>query len=128
MIVRGNCMAAVVASMLELPITEVPNIETLYDVKNVEWNIILYEFIRSRGFEWQTDDRYRIYHFIHEDHYFQEREIIALQNDLYLVSGKSPRGIQHICIYKCGKLVHDPHPTKEGIVTFDFFETIKPIN
>ena len=33
-VVYGNCYAAAIASLLELPISEVPNIEVLYDIDN----------------------------------------------------------------------------------------------
>lgn len=45
-----------------------------------------------------------------------------------MASGKSPRGIKHMCIYKNGQLVHDPYPTKEGLKTFEDFQTLEPLN
>lgn len=34
----------------------------------------------------------------------------------YMVSGKSSRGVQHVVIYMNGKMIHDPHPSNEGLV------------
>jgi hypothetical protein len=36
----------------------------------------------------------------------------------YMVSGKSSRGVQHVVIYQNGKMIHDPHPSNEGIIEF----------
>ena len=36
-VVYGNCYAAAIASMLELPITEVPNVEVLFYLKDNEY-------------------------------------------------------------------------------------------
>lgn len=50
-----------------------------------------------------------------------------LRGKYYLVSGDSPRGVKHICIYQDGKLIHDPHPTGEGIINHLWFEKITKI-
>lgn len=49
----------------------------------------------------------------------------------YTVSGKSSRGVDHIVIYQDGKLLHDPHPSNEGLIelweperAFTFLEPI----
>lgn len=127
-IVRGNCLAACVASILELPITEVPNVETLFNVSDTYYYDVLYSWLKSLGYEYGTDDRFKVFH---KNKYFNEENREALKayckNKYYLVSGKSSRGVTHLCIYKNGKLVHDPHPTKEGLLTEDFFESIEKL-
>lgn len=45
----------------------------------------------------------------------------------YFASGKSTRGVDHIVIYMNGKLLHDPHPSRDGLVelwenAFSFLE------
>jgi hypothetical protein len=121
MVVRGNCLAAAIASLLELPITEVPNFETLYGINNTYYYEVLCKWLRHLGYEITTDDRFKCFHGDENRNEFKEQ----LKDMYYLVSGKSTRGIQHICIYQNGKLVHDPHPTNEGLFTEDFFEFIE---
>ena len=120
---RGNCYAACIASILELPITEVPNIETLYAMDGTFYYEVLCKWLAHLGYEMTTDGRFGCFHGDRTKDCFIEE----LQNQYYIVSGKSPRGIQHACIYKNGKMIHDPHPTREGLVTEEHFESITVI-
>lgn len=101
---RGNCLTAVVASLLELELHEVPNFVQI-DVDGGEnwWNHML-SFLWQRGYEvvWVTD------------------EVKPEQDEFYLVSGLSPRGqgIYHVVIFQNGKMVHDPHPDNTGLLSF----------
>ena len=130
MIVRGNCLAACIASLLELPITEVPNVETLYGIDDNYYWEVLWRWLGHLGYELSTDERFKCFHQNFEDKNFggidhSQALIDELKDKYYLVYGKSPRGIQHVCIYQNGKLVHDPHPTKEGILTQEYFESLE---
>lgn len=130
-VVRGNCFAAVVASILELPITEVPNVEVFFHMQNSGyWQEVMFTFLQSKGWELCDDRRFSVYHGNKlrfssetENQYLQE-----CQNKYYLVSGKSARGVHHICIYQNGKLVHDPHPSREGLLTEDYFQTLEKVS
>lgn len=129
---RGNCLAAVVASILELPITEVPNIEVLYDIGDDSlWSITLHAWLKSKGWELMTDDRYSCFHPKQVDLSLSEERLIEICNELkddyYLVSGAAARGVRHICIYKSGELIWDPYPTREGLLTTDAFQTLEKI-
>lgn len=120
-IVRGNCLAACIASLLELPITEVPNIETLFDVgHHTYYYEVLCAFLLCRGYEFGTDDRFKVFH----GTAFDVDNFLELQDKHYLVTGKTVRGTYHVCVYQNGKLVHDPHPSKEGLLTEEYFESL----
>jgi len=121
MVVRGNCLAACIASLLEVPITEVPNLETLYAISDTYYYEVLWKWLGHLGYEISADDRFKCFHGDESKIEFKE----LLKDKYYLVSGKSPRDVQHICIYQNGKLVHDPHPTREGILTEEYFESIE---
>lgn len=123
-VIYGNCFAACVASLLELPITEVPNIETLFDM-DMYHQEVLDKWLNHKGYEMSVDDRLRCFHpnlpnYIDSPTYREE-----FRDKYYLVSGKSPRGVMHMTIYKNGRMVWDPHPTKEGLLTEEIFETIE---
>jgi hypothetical protein len=93
--VTGNCMAASFASILELPLSEVPEFE---DMENVKWFLALEKWLYDLGYE-----------------------IVRFNGEMvfkgyYLVSGNSPRGdFLHQVVYKNGEMVHDPHPSNDGI-------------
>lgn len=129
-IVRGNCFAAAIASIVEKPITDVPNVEVLFDVDGVSWYGIMDAWLRANGFAIITNNSFGVSHNPSE---YNEDSRMALWSELkgryYLVSGLSPRGVMHVCIYQNGVMVHDPHPTRDGIdeSTIEYYEEIKKI-
>lgn len=127
MVVRGNCFAAAIASLVEKPITEVPNVETLFDVDGVSWYGVMDSWLRANGFEIITNNDYKVFHNPSEYNDDARNILIdSLTGKYYMASGMSPRGVMHVCIYKDGVMVHDPHPTREGIdeSTISYFEEI----
>lgn len=108
---RGNCFAACIASLLDVPLNHVPNIEELYDC--YAWYDVFCSWLECKGYTFETSTK---------------QECIS-SGGYYLVSGKSPRGsFNHIVIYKEGQMVHDPHPDRTGLLTEEEFEYLKPIN
>ena len=93
---NGNCLAAAIASILEININDIPKFE---DMDKEWWNNLI-QFLDKIGFSLA---------FYSED--------IGLPG-FYFVMGTSPRNpkINHQVIYKNGKLVHDPHPDGTGIL------------
>jgi len=93
--INGNCLAASLASILELPLLEVPEFEDM--MGEHDWFEALKEWLEKLGFTllaWQDETWLPGY---------------------YLATGISERGINHTVVYKGGKLVHDPHPSRSGI-------------
>lgn len=132
-VVRGNCYAAAVASMLEVPITEVPNVEVFFHLDNGYWNEVMLTFLESKGWELCSDTMLQRFHpefgfsFEGTDENGKIPQYYEYKDKYYLVSGKSPRGVHHICIYQNGKLVHDPHPSREGLISLDYFQTLEKV-
>lgn len=125
---RGNCFAAVVASLLEVSIYDVPNIEVLFynednDEANTFWAEVMQTFLISKGWEWSGDSRYKVFH--PEFGVKDEDLMMKLKDTYYLVIGKSARGVGHVCIYQNGLMVHDPHPSRDGLETVEYFESIE---
>jgi hypothetical protein len=129
-VVYGNCYAAAIASLLELPITEVPNVETLFKVNDLLWIQVMDAFLAAQGYELMTNDWFKVFHDgrygVDDGRRFQMMQYC--ENKFYLVSGPSIRWVKHICIYKNGSLVHDPHPTKEGLTALEDFQELIKIN
>lgn len=111
--INGNCLAASVASLLNLNITDVPAFEDYFDRLDGDsaWHFPFMEFLESQGYEFVGAghvDEINIYSPTDTDGHF-------------IVSGISPRQLAdgktttHAVIYKNGKMVHDPHPSGDGI-------------
>lgn len=130
-VVYGNCFAAVIASMLEVPITEVPNVEVFFHMNDITWCQVMDTWLKSKGWEHSGDNRYRCFHsgMITDETELEQAPALCeqLKDNYYFVVGKSPRGINHVCIYQNGKMVWDPHPSREGLVTTEYFESLEKI-
>ncbi len=134
---RGNCLTAVVASLLELPIEAVPNFvqdhvdhaeDEADDAGDWNWWTRLSRFITEQG---------------HQMHYLRNVEdptpVPADKatfpdpepGEFYTVSGISPRDsrIHHIVIYRDGVMVWDPHPDRTGlaVVKDEYHWTLRPV-
>lgn len=112
--VKGNCFPTVIACLLDLDNPEeVLQFQELYNKENegIYWQDELKDWLQKRGWEWT---------------YLKEH---LMTGEYYLVTGNTIRSkdVLHICIYKNGKLVHDPHPDQSGLTTEKYFEIIKPI-
>lgn len=114
----GNCFAACVASILELSLDEVPN----FMLNHETWFDDTYRWLAARGYtvlyvkrdavaSGQVDPR----PLIEAGHYF-------------ILGGLSPRGEHlHCVIEHRNVVVHDPHPSRAGLVSaWEDFMVILP--
>ena len=103
---HGDCQRAVIASLLELPITEVPHF-----LQDAAGDAVLYyealqAFCRRHGFAYLTIPARSGAAFFGDD------------GDIYHeISGPSPRGngVYHAVVGCNGQVVHDPHPSRAGL-------------
>lgn len=102
---RGNCLQAVIASLLDLPLDAVPHfVQDHVDSDGCkDWWDSLVEFVRSHG--WNP---------------YAAVPVSDYPDQHLFVSGPSPRGVGddglwHVVIYRSGEMVHDPHPSREGL-------------
>lgn len=101
---NGNCMSAVLATLLEKPLEEVPHFTKHFSSENpTEYDNYVFhkqvtEYLDSQDLKlsWVTYD--------HNADYSNVSYMI--------VSGESNRGRMHGVIYKNGKPFHDPHPDR----------------
>jgi hypothetical protein len=109
---KGNCFAACLASVLEIPLEIVPNFLELYGMTNM----------RKEADKW-LNERYGLTLLAVEttDHRSHFRPIIP--NTICLASGKSKtfEGGYHVVVGKIDKhglnfmMTHDPNPNQKGI-------------
>ena len=96
--VPGDCVRASVASLLDLDPVKVPHFTCQDDVR--VWHYALIGFAAEHG--------YRI-----DRRAAGEDEPLP---EFGLVIGQSPRGVSHAVVAVGGKVVWDPHPSRDGLV------------
>ena len=105
--VIGNCMNAAFASILEIDIEDIPHFE---DMDKYKWWPRLLDWLEGLGF-----------------YLLQWDEPIYLPC-YFIANGTSPRGVEHSVVYKGEKMVHDPHPSRDGIEKIRSVWVLLPID
>lgn len=106
----GNCFQTAVASSLDLPLEDVPHFVAMQD-----WWLGVVQWVETTG---RVLTRYEP-QFKHSVDYGAVRiaPIAHAPLDKVLIaSGQGPRGYRHAVLWLGGKLLHDPHPSGDGLV------------
>lgn len=106
--VCGNCYSACLASLLEKPITDVPEFDT-FKPNWIELRDRYLRLLNLATFSIPNEVRF---------------------DGFSIGCGTSPRhgGIHHCVIYRGNKLYHDPHPDGKGLVELSHREILVPYN
>lgn len=109
----GNCMQAALAGVLGTSLHAVPHFALL---GQVHWMPCLMAWLEVE---------HRMHASIQKDDY-DEDGLRPL--GLCIARGFSPRGIFHACVAdtETGELLHDPHPSKAGLVAVDSYFYLFP--
>lgn len=103
----GNCFAACLASILEIPLKQVP------EFTEDDWLEEANEFLAKHGLHYQRVPMY------------------SRPSGYSTIEGISPRGGLHACVALDGELVWDPHPIEmddgQGLVEPRYYGLLKPI-
>lgn len=97
----GNCTQAVLASLLELDIDEVPHFVALGEDR--WWNAMV-SWLGERGL-------FPVSIMPPEN----RDEPLAQFTGYHAMAGISPRGSRHVVVGQSGKLIHDPRPEGGGL-------------
>lgn len=103
----GNCLQAAVASILDRELNDVPHFCGVPEGCN--WYGGMIQWLHNEGYVF-LDVRGKSNLFYHTGY------VIAC--------GESERGAMHAVVYENGELVHDPHPSKAGILEIDHYYII----
>ena len=103
--VEGNCFGACVASLLELTLDDVADLQAACEAcdrdDSKHWYVEFEKWLLPRGYR-----PFCIY----------QKTIPGHAPVGYcLAGGKSHRDLPHSVIFKDGEMVHDPHPDRTGI-------------
>lgn len=106
---NGDCLIACLASLLEVPLWMVPPFEQMFGRNDWrgridEWLQRMYDMqmVRTNGHE------------------------VDRLPTFYIANGPAARGVHHSCIYCAGVLVHDPHPSKSGLLNVEWTWHLEP--
>jgi len=110
----ANALDACIASVLELPLEQVPH----FNGEGADWVLALDQFVRRFGCSPVVIEQ-------------QALRYICWLSDVYsIASGRSERGDMHSVVWLGNKMVHDPHPDRTGLMgdplSFTLFVMLDP--
>lgn len=110
----GNCMSACIASLLDLDIAKVPYFmgDLSADEPDEVWQARINRWLAPRGL-----------YFMH----FRTKGFTRWPPGYFILTGRSPRDL-HAVVAKGGKIVHDPHPSRDGLKSIDGFALLVPLD
>ncbi|WP_329140922.1 hypothetical protein [Streptomyces sp. NBC_00670] len=99
----GNCLQACIASLLDLPLDDVPHF-----LLHADWTAALQEFVTAHGhrLRMQPPDTHCAYG---------------------MAWGPSERGVRHAVVWADGHMAHDPHPSRAGLLHVTELLTLTPL-
>lgn len=103
----GDCQRAAIATVLQIPIGDVPHFND-GGPPPIEFFDRVNDFLGAKGLvlfsmpfqSCPLDDLLR-------------SMSVNNENVIYMLSGTTPRGVNHVVVCKGGKIIHDPHPSDD---------------
>lgn len=119
---KGNCVAACVATVTGVSLDRVPHFiefgiaygdsDDVHEVSHGNnWWAMMLGFLAGHGL-WVVE---------------VDKVTDADRHEFALVAGMSPRGVLHQVIYREGRLWHDPHPSRAGVLDVREVLVIRPL-
>lgn len=110
----GNCMQTAVASLLDLPLDDVPH----FVAEPIEtWWTEFLDWIFARGLRLTMfEDRFDEIEQYRGGDLITAPLSLAPADRLAIANGMTERGFRHSVLWQHGALVHDPHPSGAGLL------------
>ncbi len=100
---NGDCFAACLASLLDIPLWMVPPFGQMFG--RSDWRIRINVWLgRMFGLMMVRT----------------EGHLVEDLPEFYIANGLGGRGVHHSVIYRAGTLAHDPHPSRAGIIEVEW--------
>jgi hypothetical protein len=120
---HGNCLSACLANLLGIDLAAIPNFAEL----ERKWFPVFSSIIREHGYEFQGS-----YYFDNPNRESSWEDLLSKSNGIdgiFIAGGSSPRikGIDHAVLYKDGEMLHDPHPSRDGILSLKYVFMIEKV-
>lgn len=107
---HGNCTETCLASILGIPLSEVPTLHKDGEPNSSGFWERFNDFLESKGYKAKDIHKHLVW------------------PGYWLASGLSPRGVYHMVIMKDDKLFHDPHPSRAGIDSVVYSWLLVPLD
>jgi hypothetical protein len=118
---HGDCLSAALASIIDMPLEDVPTFVSDHATNDgdndAEWHWW------RRLIVWLRDHGYTLAPFDEAD-----ESSWPEVGEHYLALGHTNRGTYHAVVYADAHLVHDPHPSRDGLLAVDRAYTIRRVS
>lgn len=118
----GNCMQAAVASMLEVPLADIPNFMDYADKKDPsKWHLKFMDVMESYGYEFEGS---KMKADTKAETYFDLKKELQINDCIYAsVKSRNFKETGHAVLLDAnGIVIHDPHP-EQSYMGVDVVET-----
>ncbi len=105
--VNGNCMRASLASIFELDIDNIPKFE---EMNRKVW--------RTSFTSWLSDMNLAL----------KPQAESPNDDQFYITLGSTNRGALHCVVSQSNKMIHDPHPSQDGLLDVKTHWTFEKLN
>jgi hypothetical protein len=106
---QGDCLRASVATLLDLELSEVP------DLDPSDWYPQLTRWLRERGLGWFYVE------VPHEKAKECRPTVYVMPGTYYIAGGLTSRGTGHAVVYREDRLAHDPIRGRAGLAVVDSY-------
>lgn len=117
----GNCFPAAIASLLHCDLDAVPQPE---EGDRNDWGAYwprVAEFLACRGLFMLLVPH-------GPDSHESTATYAGWERSLCMAMGMGPRGHRHVVVYRGHELVHDPHPSRAGLVSIEALAYLVPLD
>lgn len=127
----GNCVEAVIATVVGIPIEEVPDLRSALDLRGVNGSMVdrvmqyregaLRRWLAEHhGLWWVSGPA------VHGGPLLPPAEWQS-EPLVWIASGPSPRGLQHVVLFVDDRMAWDPHPDRSGLIRVESWGIFLPL-
>jgi hypothetical protein len=114
----GNCYSACLASLLEMPCSDVPYFMGGVEESDGRWAQRVAAWLKPLAL-------YPMFFNIVDPEKYEREKLWP--KGYFILCGRSSRG-DHAVVAREGMIVHDPHPSREGLISSDAFTILLPFD